>query len=175
MDLIGQLSSALGVDEKAATAVAGAVMGNVAAQAEESEVDGAGAKVREAVPELGGWLQTAKSYVADDEAGQADDGLLGGLMGAASSGIGQQLVGAIGGKDAQQAVLLGAVLQKAGLSAKHATLAAPLALEFLKSRVDPVWMERLLAAAPLLTGEPPAPAKAPEGGMMGALGGLFGS
>lgn len=181
MDLIGELTKSLGVDQTAATALAGAFMGNVAAQAEASDVDVSADKVSEAVPEMNGWLATAQQYVQGDAAPESENegGMLGSLMGAASSGLGQQLVGAVGGKEAQQAVLLGAVLQKAGLNASHATMAAPFALQFLKSRLDPVWIERLMMAAPLLAGEMPKAAEATgeagDGGVMGALGGLFGS
>jgi hypothetical protein len=177
MDLIGGLSKAMGIDETAATALAGAVMGNVAAQAAESDVEGAGAKVEEAVPELGGWLDVAKGFVTgDDEAPAPEEdsgGMLGSLMGAASTGVGGQLLGAVAGKEARQAVLLGAVLQKIGLDQSKAMMAAPLALSFLKDRLDPVWVDKLLAAAPLLTGQMPQPEPAQEGGVMGALGGLF--
>lgn len=181
MDLIGGLSEAMGIDKTAATALAGAVMGNVAAQAAESDVEGAGAKVEEAVPELGGWLDVAKGFVTgDDDAAAApaeeSGGMLGSLMGAASTGIGGQLLGAVAGKDAQQAVLLGAVLQKIGLDQSKAMMAAPMALQFLKSRLDPEWIDKLMMVAPLLTGQMPAATPEPEaGGVMGALGGLFGN
>lgn len=177
MDLIGGLSQAMGIDETAAKAVAGAVMGNVAAQASESDVEGAGAQVEAAVPELGDWMQAAQAYVGGDAApAEGAGGLLGGLMGAASSGVGGQLLGAVAGKDAQQAVLLGAVLQKVGLDESKAMMAAPLALQFLKSRMDPAWVDKILAVAPLLSGQMPgASTDDGAGGMMGALGGLLGN
>ncbi|MCA9572506.1 MAG: hypothetical protein KC656_31920, partial [Myxococcales bacterium] len=98
MDLIANLSQSLGLDPTAATALAGAMMGNVAAQAEDSDVEGAGAQVKAAVPEMDGWLATAQQYVGQEEPAAQGGGMLGGLMGAASSGLGSQLVGAVGGK-----------------------------------------------------------------------------
>ncbi|MEZ4315907.1 MAG: hypothetical protein R3F61_00310 [Myxococcota bacterium] len=170
MDLVGALSGAFGVEGKQAEAIAGALLATVkdqvASGTEGTEVE---EKLDSAVPEMGGWLDTAKSLAGTPSAGPQGGGMLGGLMGLAGSGAGQQLLGAVGGKQAQHAALLAAVLGKVGLDETKAMMAAPIVLQFLESRIDKVWLDRILAAAPLLTGAQPGGA----GNALGALGSLF--
>lgn len=168
MDLIAGLSKAMGVDSKQAEALAGAALATVKGQMAEGEPEGA-KKLDAAVPELGGWLATAKAMVAEKPAAAPEASGFGALLGMAGSGVGNQLLGAVAGKEAQDAALFAALLSKLGLDAQKAAMAAPFVLDFLKSRLDPVWMDRIRQAAPFLTG-------APAGGAAGAagmLGNLF--
>ena len=173
MDLIGTLAGALGVESKAAEAVAGAVMANVKGQvADGTEGDAVEASLDAAVPELEGWMATAQE-VASENDDQAELGGLGGLLGMANSGMGQQLLGAVAGPSAQNAALLAGVLGTLGLDSTKATMAAPFVLQFLQSRMDKGTLDQVLSVAPMLTGK--TPEGGATGGVMGALGGLFGS
>ena len=98
---------------------------------------------------------------------------MGGLMGMASSGLGNQLLGAVAGKEAQNAALLGGVLQKIGLDNNQAMMAAPVVIQFLKTRMDAEWVERIMKIVPILSGQEDAPKEEPS--VLGALGSLFGS
>jgi len=175
MDLIANLASTLGVEDNAAQALAGAVLANVKGAVEE---DTEGTEVEEklaaSVPEMGGWLDAAKALAGAEEPKQEEEsgGMLGGLMDMAGSGVGNQLLGAVAGKKAQNAALLAAVLGKVGLDESKAMMAAPLVLQFLESRMDKAMLDKILAVAPILTGATP-PAPKPSG-VMGALGGLLG-
>ena len=172
MDLISGLSQAMGIDNTAAQALAGAAMATVQGQAAE-ESPAAAAQLGSAVPELGGWLETAKSF-AGGAAPAADTGMLGGLMGLASSGAGNQLLGAVAGKQAQHTALLVGVLSKAGLDASKASMAAPVVLQFLQSRLDAGTLETLLSVAPFLTGGTPPAGGGGAAAALGALGSMFG-
>ncbi len=173
MDLVQSLAAAMGVQENQATALAGLVLGTAKAQAGDAEAQ----KLEEAVPELDGWVEQAKAEAAtaEDEPGMMDD-----LARFASSGLGGSLLGAVAGEEAAEKAQLVALMGRAGLAPAHATLAAPVVLNFLEARLGDVWMDRLMAAAPILTGVKQASAEADgDSGAMGvvagALGGLFGS
>jgi hypothetical protein len=167
MDLVSTLASALNVEPRAAEAVAGAVLGTVKGQAADSDAsEGAEDALESAVPELSGWMDTAKEVAAEND-DSADLGGLGGLLGAMGSGAGNQLLGAVAGKSAQNAALLGSVLGSLGLNASMAQVAAPIVLQFLESRMDAGTLQTLLSVAPMLTGKTEGGS---AGGMMGALG-----
>ncbi|MCB9675829.1 MAG: DUF2780 domain-containing protein [Alphaproteobacteria bacterium] len=171
MDLVSALSGAFGIESNQAQAVAGAMLATVQSQAEAHD-DGAevASKLDSAVPEMGGWLDQAKALAGAPSAAPAGGGgMLGGLMGMAGSGAGNQLLGAVAGKQAQNAALLAAVLGKVGLDETKAMMAAPILLQFLESRMDKAWLDRMLAVAPFLTGSQPK-----AGNPLGGLGGLFG-
>ena len=171
MDLVASLASALNVEPRAAEAVAGAVLGTVRGQAADNDASaGAEDALDTAVPELSGWLDTAKQIAGENEE-QADLGGLGGLLGMAGSGVGNQLIGAVAGKSAQNAALMASVLGSLGLDASVASLAAPVVLKFLESRLDAGTLQTLLSVAPMLTGKSEAGAAS---GVMSALGGLLG-
>ena len=173
MDLVQSLTQAMGVESKQATALAGLVLGTAKAQAGDDEAS----KLQEAVPELDGWMEQAKAEAAteDDEPGIMDD-----LARFASSGVGSSLLGAVAGKEAAEKAQLVALMGRVGLAPEHAVLAAPVVLSFLKDRLGESWFERLMLAAPILTGVQQAATPAPEadggalGAVTGALGGLFG-
>lgn len=162
MDLIGQLASTLGVPTTAAEAVAGTVLGGV--KGALADDGAASAQLDRAVPELSNWQAAATSLMGGGGAAG-----LGGLLGGAGGGAGGLLgaaAGALGGSGAGDAAALAGVIAKLGLSADKAALVAPIALAFLKERLDPALLSKVLAAAPLLTGE--------SAGALGALGSLFG-
>jgi hypothetical protein len=171
MDLVQSLAQAMGVDNHQATALAGLVLGTAKAQAGDDEAQ----KLEAAVPELDGWVEEAKAEAAnaDDEPGVMDD-----LARFASSGLGGSLLGAVAGEEAAEKAQLVALMGRVGLAPSHAALAAPVVLGFLKERLGETWFDRLMAAAPILTGvQQAAEADADDGGafgvVAGALGGLF--
>ena len=73
-----------------------------------------------------------------------------------------------------------AVLDRFGVDKSKAALVAPVILDFLKKKLDPSLLEKVLMAAPMLAAlkggarpETPA-APAAGGGLLGGLGGLLG-
>ncbi len=179
MDLIGALAGQLGIDTNQAEAVAGAVLGSVRADAPATET----AALEAAVPEMGDWEAKAKAMLADNtelSANEGDGGFFGNLLSSAGSGIGNQILGAVAGKEAAEKAAAVGLLGKLGLQPSHAALAAPLVLSFLESRLPEGTMSSLLKVAPMLVGlsaakeEAPAAAGAMDA-MKGALGGLFGN
>ena len=177
MDLIGQLASTMGIDETQAQALAGGVLGAVKGQMQEQVGGEAAAQLDAAVPELGGWAASAESVLgAANASSSADGGMLGGLMSMAGSGVGNQLLGAVAGEQAQQTAMLIALAGKLGIDESKAGLAAPLVLSFLKDRLPAEWIDKAMMVAPFLT-DTPAQGGTPDaaGAVMGALGGLFGN
>ncbi len=185
MDLIASLASAVGVDQAKATALAGGVLGSLKGVVEEKVGGDAAQQMDSAIPELGGWEQKAQAALAPEAEESGLGGLLGGLAGAAgggsAGGLMGALAGAIGGEDAKHTVAVAGVLSGLGLDASKATLAAPVLYDFLKSRLSPDLLSKILTVAPLLAavkgGGAAAPAD-PTGGALGAaagmLGGMFG-
>lgn len=150
MDLIGALTSQLGVDTSAAQAVAGAVLGPV-----RDGLGGSDASALDrAVPELEGWQAKAAEVTAEPSSG------LGGLLGGSGGLLGSAL-GAVAGQGAKDAAALAGVLGALGLDASKASLAAPLLLGFLKERLPADLLDKALALAPLLGGDEQAPSGEP--------------
>ncbi len=178
MDLVSALTSAAGIDASQAQALAGAVLGTAATQAAPEEA----AKLQEAVPEMGGWVDEAQN-ASDTPNEEPSDGFLGGLASFAGSGAGGALLGALGGEEAKEKAQVVAVLSKVGLSPTQAAMAAPVVLSFLEERLGKEWVDKLVSAAPVLGGLQQLGGAAPEaegaGGLAsaakGMLGGMFGS
>lgn len=147
MDLISTLAGAMGIPEEQAKAVAGLALGTAKSQVAEQDPGLAG-KLAAAVPELAGWQAAADAQTAAPP--PSGGGLLGGLMSAASGGLGNQLLGAVAGPQAAQGAALVGLLSKLGLSAQHAGLAAPILLKFLESRLGPDQVQQVLTYAPML-------------------------
>jgi hypothetical protein len=176
MDLVSALTSAAGIDTSQAQALAGAVLGTARKQADEAEA----AKLDEAVPELSGWVDEAqKQSDVPDEAPK--ESFLGSLASFAGSPAGGAVLSAVGGEGAQEKAQVVAVLSKVGLTPGQAALAAPVVLSFLEQRLGEEWVDRLVAAAPILSGVKALQADdagAGTGGLAdvakGALGSLFG-
>lgn len=148
MDLISTLAGAMGVPAEQAQAVAGLVLGTAKSQVSEKDAGLAG-QIGAAIPELDGWQAAAKQQT--QAAAPSGGGLLGGLMSAASSGLGNQLLGAVAGQQAAEGAALVGLLGKLGLSAQHASLAAPVLLDFLKSRLGEGTVKQILTYAPMLS------------------------
>lgn len=145
MDLIEQLASTLGVDAKAAQAVAGAVLGATREQVPDEET----AKLDEAVPEIGDWSSTAEEMLKA-ASGDGGGGLFGTLARMAGTGAGNEILGAVLGEEAQDTAQIVALFQSLGLKTEHASMAAPVVLDFLVDRVGKEWTDRILDGAPML-------------------------
>ncbi len=169
MDLIGQLSQQLGVDGTQAQGLAGSLLKLVQGTVQEKVGPDAARQMGQAIPEMQGWQQQAAQAPAGDGGGLM--GALGGMLGGAGGGGG--LMGALGGAAAHAGEVAGmvAILQRFNLDAGKATLVAPLLLDFLKSRLDPGLVGKILAVVPLLAGGSGG-AASPQGG--GGLGGMLG-
>ncbi len=167
MDLIGTLSSQLGISPDQAKAVAGGVMGMVKGNLEDSDEDGtteAAGALEQAVPEMSDWQQAATDLVEgkeEESSGGGLGGMLGGMLGGggASSMLGSltsggalgALAGAVGGEDAKNTAVLVQILGKVGLDSSKAQMVAPMAYEFLKGRLPEGIMSKVSMAAPMLT------------------------
>lgn len=177
MDLIGALSSQLGLEPDQAKALAGSVLGGVRDQIAEQAGPETAQKMNAAIPELGGWQDMASKFLGGGASGAT--GSMGGLLGAAAGAMGGgggllgAAAGAIGGPEARQAAQIVAILGKFGVDAKMAGVAAPLVLDFLKDRLPENVLGAALAAAPFLAGGSNDDGD-DGGGIAGALGGLFG-
>ena len=175
MDLIETLAGQLGIEGKQAKALAGSIMGMVQQSAKDGGDDGQTAAAFEAaVPELDEWKQEADAQ-SDDETTSAAAGLLGGLLGGsggqgddkAGGGLAGMLGSVLGGGQIAQLVGLFA---KLGIDPSKAQLVGPIITNFLKSRLSPELVSKLLAMAPFLTG---GGTSAPKEGGGGGFGGLF--
>ena len=191
MDFIGELAGQLGIDGQQAKALAGGVMGLVQEATREGDGEETAAALQQAVPELDEWKQEAATQV--DKTPDVGDvaGLLGGLLGGASGGAqGAQagsggsggglgdLLGAAGsilGGAGGQAAQLAGLISKLGLDPQKAQMVAPMALNFLKSRLSPDLLTKVLAVAPFLTGGGSSgQTSGSSSGGGGLLGGLLG-
>jgi len=179
MDFIGQLASQLGVNEDAAKAIAGTALGSVQSAVKEDAGDDAAGEIASAVPELGGWQAKATEVLSQGD-GDGGGGLLGGLLGGGGGDLLSSVAGAVGGEKARQTTQLIALLGKLGIEPSHATMVAPIALNFLKERLSPEILDTALKAAPALLGAAGGGSEEGEdsgpgiGDLVGGLGGLFG-
>jgi len=178
MDLIGQLTQQLGVNPQQAQGLAGSVLGLVQGTVKEKLGEGAAGQMAQAVPEMQGWQQAAQAAPASG-GGSGMMGALGGLMGggggSSGGGLGGML-GALGGAASQagEVAALVSLAQRFNVDASKATLVAPLVLNFLKSRLDPGLVSKILAVVPMLGGAGGGTGGPGGGGLGGALGGLLG-
>ncbi|MBZ4329894.1 DUF2780 domain-containing protein [Corallococcus interemptor] len=175
MDLIGQLSQQLGVDGTQAQGLAGSLLKLVQGTVQEKVGPDAARQMDQAIPELQGWQQQAAAQAPSGDGGGLM-GALGGMLGGAGGGGGGGLMGALGGAAAHAGEVAGvvAILQRFNLDASKATLVAPLLLDFLKSRLDPGLVGKILAVVPLLAGGSGGGGPQGGGGLGGMLGGLLG-
>nr|WP_255442780.1 DUF2780 domain-containing protein [Corallococcus sp. Z5C101001] len=172
MDLIGQLSQQLGVDGTQAQGLAGSLLKMVQGTVQEKVGPDAAQQLEHAIPELQGWKQAAAEQAPAGDGG----GLMGALGGMLGGGGGGGLMGALGGAAAHagEVASVVAILQRFNLDAGKATLVAPLLLDFLKSRLDPGLVTKVLAVVPMLTGGAGGGSGSQGGGLGGMLGGLLG-
>jgi hypothetical protein len=182
MDLIGQLTQQLGVNPQQAQGLAGSVLGLVQGTVKEKLGDDAAGQVAQAVPEMKGWQQAAQAQAPSGEAGGGLMGALGGLMGGGSSPGGQGglggMLGSLGGaaSHAGEVAALVSLAQRFNIDASKVTLIAPIVLNFLKSRLDPGLVSKILAVVPMLAGGSGGGGSGTPGGggLGGVLGGLLG-
>lgn len=176
MDLIANLTSQFGLDPDKAKGLAGAVLGQIEQGVGQSLGGADAAAFRSQVPELDEWKAKLGSLGGEGGAGGvlgalgggAGGGGLGGLLGAAGGLLG----GSGSGIDVGSLVALAG---KAGLGGGAVQQLVPLVLSFLKSRLDPALLSRILGAVPGLEQLAGAGgAGGAGGGLAGALGGLFG-
>ncbi|MHA7629177.1 DUF2780 domain-containing protein [Corallococcus sp. M7] len=175
MDLIGQLSQQLGVDGTQAQGLAGSLLKLVQGTVQEKVGPDAARQMDQAIPEMQGWQQQAAQAPAGDGGGLM--GALGGMLGGGGGGGGGGgLMGALGGAAAHAGEIAGvvAILQRFNLDASKATLVAPLLLNFLKSRLDPGLVGKILAVAPMLASGSGGGGPQGGGGLGGMLGGILG-
>lgn len=176
MDLIGQLTQHLGVNSQQAQGLAGTVLGLVQGTVKEKLGEDAARQVGDAVPELQGWQQAAQAATPPADTGGGMLGALGGMLGGGTSqgGLGGML-GALGGAASQagDVAALVSLAQRFNIDPSKVTLVAPLVLDFLKSRLDPGLVSKILSVVPMLTGGGSGNPSG-GGGLGGALGGLLG-
>lgn len=168
MDLIASLTSQLGIEPEKAQGLAGVVLGKLEEQVGQKLGGGDAAALRSKVPELDAWKAKASAL----DGGGGGGGLLGGgLLGAAGGllgGAGGLLGGSGGGVD------LGALIQlaaKAGLGGGAAEKLLPIVVSFLKSRLDPALLSKVLSTVPGL--DKLASGGSSRGGLGGLLGGIL--
>jgi len=183
MDLIGQLSQQLGVDSSQAQGLAGSLLKMVQHTVTDRVGADAAAQMNNAIPEMQGWQQAAAPAAPANPSGGgggmmgALGGLLGGGQGASGSGGGGLggMLGGLGGMAAQAGEVAGivALLQRFNIDGGKAALVAPLLLNFLKSRLDPALLGRILPALPMLANLGGGGGTSGGGGLGGMLGGLL--
>jgi hypothetical protein len=157
MDLIATLSSQLGIDAEKSQGLAGAALGMLKAQVEQKLGGADASTLQSQLPELTQW-QAKAAELGFGGGGGGGGGLGGGLLGAAAS--------LFGGGPGLDLAAIGQLVSKAGLGSGAVQQLLPIVLEFLKSRLDPGLLSRVLGAIPALSG-------AKGGGLARALGGIL--
>jgi hypothetical protein len=164
MDLIHNVTTALGIDATSATSAVGSVFQMLKQQAPAD----AFAEVEAKVPEAKSWIAAAPPT---GEA--AGGGGLGGLLGGAAGALGG--LGGLGESLAQGAgpvAGLVATLGKLGIGSEGLGKLVPLVLQFVQSRAGEGLVGRLMSAAPALAQLVSKSGGSPLAGL-GGLGGLF--
>lgn len=195
MDFIGAISKQLGIPEDMAQAAAGATLGMVQKTVADSGEESAAAAMSDAIPELSGWKAKAaqEATPAEDtrdigdilgglmsgggDSGGGAGGLLGALGGGGAGGLLGGLAQQLGGPEAKQMSALVGVFGKLGVDPAKAMVVAPMALDFLKERLDPSLLDTVLKASPMLLSliGGGAEAKAEDDGPdLGDIGGMLG-
>lgn len=184
MDLIGQLSQQLGIEEGQAKALAGGLLGGLEAQVQEKVGAGEAEEMRAAIPELGDWkAQAANMLGGGGDAGGGDlMGALGGMLGGGGGGDGlgglaSAAAGMLGGGGAPggsagglDVAFVTSLLGKLNLNPTVAATVAPMVASFLKDRLPAGLTDKLAMVAPFLGGSGGG-----AGGLGGMLGGLLGN
>ena len=177
MDLIGQLTSQLGIGEDKAQAIAGATIAGIRDQVATDVGEAEAREMDSAIPELDTWQAKAKEFLGGatgDTPGAADSGggllgAAGGLLGGASGGAGGGMLGgamkALGGTSGMDLASITGLLGKLDLDASKAGALLPLIMGFLKDKLPAGLMAKVTSAVPMLAG-----AGAAGGGLGGAIG-----
>lgn len=163
MDLISNVTTALGIDATAAQGAVGSVFQLLRQQA---PADAFGA-VQDKVPEAQGWMAAAPVATADQPISGGIGGLLSGAAGALGGlgGLGESLAQGTG-----PLAGLVAALSKLGVGPEGLSKLVPLVLQFVKARAGDGVVSRLLEATPSL-----AKLAGGSGGTspLAGLGGMF--
>ncbi len=172
MDIIGDLTSQLGISSDKAQALAGSVVGLIGGRLKEEFGEESTRELEDKIPELDEWKRAAERVVGtESESSEGGlSGLLAGVMGGGDDAQGGGLLGSALGalSGARDINVIATILSKIGLDASKAALVAPLLLNFLKSRVGEGTLKQIMSVAPMLTG-----GGEEGGGLMGALGGFL--
>lgn len=169
MDLIGSLTSQLGLDETQAKGLAGGLMGLVKTGLASQSGEDAAAQLEAEVPEMAAWQSEGDTPPGQPGIGELLGSLGGGGFGEALGGLGGMLGGA-----AQTAGLAGAVaalVEKFGLDAGKAQIAGQLAANFLSERLGSDLLGKVQPFLGLISG---GAGNEDGGGLGGMLGGLLG-
>lgn len=181
MDLIASLTSQLGLEPEKAQGLAGALLGKLEEQVGQKLGGGDAAALRSQLPELDDWKSKIASLGGDEGGGLlgaagsllgGGGGLLGaagGLLGGAGGALGGGASRAGGGLDVGSLLQLAA---KAGLGGGAAEKLVPIVVSFLKARLDPALLAKVLSVVPGL--EKFAGGGAQGGGLGGLFGGILG-
>lgn len=151
MDLIATLTQQLGVSPEKAQGLAGGVLTIIRQQLAERLGPEQAAQLQARVPEMSSWAEKATTVNEPS----ASSGLLGALGSVAGGGATASLTQLVG---------------LAGLGPASLQTVIPAVLEFLKARLEPEQLQKVLSAVPALQGV----MGSETGGLMGALGGLLG-
>lgn len=173
MDLVGTLSSQLGMTPDQAKGLAGGLLGVVNGAVHHGTGPDAAAQLQAAVPELKNWLQTTAAHqgVAAPAGGSGDLlGTLGSVLGGAQGG---NLAAQLRGSGAATAMTN--VLAKYGVKPEQMAAVAPVLGQFLQHRMGADGAQSVLGQLlPMLTGSSQGQAQGGLGGIAAMLGGLFG-
>ncbi len=171
MDLIGTLSSQLGMTPDQAKGLAGGLLGVVNGVVHHGAGPGAAGQLQAAIPEITNWLQTAAAHqgVSVPAGGSGDLlGMLGSMLGGApgATNLGAQLQGS------GAVAAMTTVLTKYGVKPEQMAAVAPALNQFLQHRMGPDAQSILGQVLPMLTGA--SQGQAGTAGIAGMLTGLFG-
>jgi len=173
MDLIGTLSSQLGMTPDQAKGLAGGLLGVVNGAVHHGAGPDAAGQLQAAIPELKNWMQTTAAHQgAAAPAGGSGDllGMLGSMLGGAqgAGNLATQLQGS------GAATAMTTVLAKYGIKPEQMAAVAPVLGQFLQHRMGAEGAQSIIGQVlPMLTGAQ-GQASGGLGGIASMLSGLFG-
>jgi len=174
MDLIGTLSSQLGMTPEQAKGLAGGLLGVVNGAVHHGAGPDAAGQLQAAIPELKNWMQTAAAHqgTAAPAGGSGDLlGMLGSMLGGAqgAGNLATQLQGS------GAATAMTTVLAKYGIKPEQMAAVAPVLGQFLQHRMGADGAQSVIGQVlPMLTGAAQGQAAGGLGGIASMLSGLFG-
>jgi hypothetical protein len=172
MDLVGTLSSKLGVTPDQAKGLAGGLLGVVNGAVHHGAGADAASQLQAAVPELKSWMQTAAAHQGVTAPAGGGDllGTLGAMLGsgqggAAAGNLATQLQGS------GAATAMTTMMAKYGVKPEQLAAVAPMLGQFIQHRMGPDGQALVGKVLPMLSS---AQAQGALGGIASMLGGLFG-
>lgn len=180
MDLIGTLTSQLGIGKEQAEGAAGAIFGAIKSEAPAGDFQALSDKI----PEAAGWMKSAAALAGGGAGGPDLGGMIGGALGGMLGGGGAaaaptaggllgsalQALGGAGGSVGGLASLL-PLLQNLKLDQNIVSQLAPIVLSFIQQRMGAEAIGKLTQGSPLL-GQ--LASMAGGGGGAGGLAGMVG-